>query len=63
MLDENLLIGEPRKAIIFNTEVLMEGLKVNFNINTIILQIISSGTLAFVLKFITDPKWCLNFHK
>lgn len=34
MLSENLLLGEPRKAITFNTEVLMEGLKI---INSIII--------------------------
>lgn len=28
MLFEKLLVGEPRKAITFNFEVLMEGLKV-----------------------------------
>jgi len=27
MLAENLVVGEPRNAITFNTEVLMEGLK------------------------------------
>jgi len=39
MLAENLVVGEPRNAIIFNTEVLMEGLKVKFTINTILINV------------------------
>lgn len=37
MLSENLLVGEPRKAITFNFEVLMEGLKVKYTINITII--------------------------
>lgn len=33
MLSVNLLVEEPRKAITFNGEVLMEGLKVKYTIN------------------------------
>lgn len=42
MLAENLVVEEPRNAITLNTEVLMEGLKVKFTINTIVPQNILS---------------------
>jgi len=38
MLAENLVEGEPRNAITFNTEVLMEGLKVKIIVNGIVPQ-------------------------
>jgi len=41
MLAENLVVGDPRNAITLNTEVLMEGLKVKFTINTIDPQMLS----------------------
>jgi len=41
MLAENLVVGEPRNAITLNDEVLMEGLKEKFTINTIVPQMLS----------------------
>lgn len=38
MLAKNLLLGVPRKAITFNTEVLMDGLKLKCTINMMILH-------------------------
>lgn len=43
MLSKNWLVGEPRKAITLSTEVLIEGLKINNNINTKMSYILLVG--------------------